>query len=149
MFDELNKKHNLDLILKENKIETIFILISLIPFLKNEIIITDNKYIYPFIRQIFNLEGNKSIKINKNSKIELSLKFKEIIHYKWEDIPDKNKTNYIRHILYHYYPEECLQVYETSLNLNIKSCIDNNKDKLNYNLISDLMSKNKFNLNYR
>jgi hypothetical protein len=53
---------------------------------------------------------------------------------------NRNITNYLRHIIYHYYNEEWLNIYDQSLNLNIKYYFDNNKNK-SYELISELMSK--------
>jgi hypothetical protein len=141
IFDFLNKKKTLDLFRKKSKIENIFILISIFPFFKKEIILTKKNTLYNLYKKILNIKNNKVIKIYKNNKTDFSLKFKDLLYYKWEDLPNKNKTNYIRHILYHYYPEECLYIYEKSLNLNIKYYIDNNREKISYEFITDLMSK--------
>jgi hypothetical protein len=125
----------------KNKIENIFILISIFPFFKKEIILTKKNPLYNLYKKILNIKNNKVIKIYKNNKTDFSLKFQDLLYYKWEDLPNKNKTNYIRHILYHYYPEECLYIYEKSLNLNIKYYIENNREKISYEFITDLMSK--------
>lgn len=141
IFDLINKKKMYDLFRNKNQIENIFILISIFPFLKKEIILTKKNTLYNLYKKILNIKNNKVIKIYKNNKTDFSLKFKDLLYYKWEDLPNKNKTNYIRHILYHYYPEECLYIYEKSLNLNIKYYIDNNREKISYEFITDLMSK--------
>ena len=137
IFDFLNKKKTLDLFRKKSKIENIFILISIFPFLKKEIIITKKNPIY----ELFKVYNNEIIKINPKNKNYISLSFKYLIYNKWENLPNKNKTNYIRHILYHYYPEKCLYLYEKSLNKNIMYYIHNNREKISNEFIIDLMSK--------
>lgn len=141
IFDLINKKKMYNLFRNKNKIENIFILISIFPFFKKEIILTKKNPLYNLYKKILNIKNNKVIKIYKNNKTDFSLKFQDLLYYKWEDLPNKNKTNYIRHILYHYYPEECLYIYEKSLNLNIKYYIENNREKISYEFITDLMSK--------
>ena len=142
IFDLLNKRNNFNLFIKKTKIENIFILIIIFPFLKKEkeIIITKRNSIFKIVQKLFNSQYNKRIKINKNNFNNFSASFKDFLHYKWETIFNRNITNYLRHIIYHYYSEECLNIYEQSLNLNIKYYFDNNINK-SYELISDLMSK--------
>lgn len=139
IFDFINKKKTFDLYRKKNKIETIFILISIFPFLKKEIIITKKNAIYILCKKFFNF-NKKRLKINKNHLTNFSVIFKSFIFYKWETFPNRNKTNYLRHILYHYYSDECLNIYELSLNINIKYYFDKKEEK-SYELLSDLMSK--------
>ena len=117
---------NKNLFKKHTKIENIFILITIFPFLKKEIIITKKNPIYGIFNKLFNNKNNEVIKINKNQLNIFSNKFNELLYYKWEILPNKNKTNYLRHIIYHYYNEECLKIFDKSLNLNIKYYIDNN-----------------------
>jgi hypothetical protein len=88
-----------------------------------------------------NLKIDEDIKLSKRYKTMFSLSFKEFIYYKWDDLPNKNKTNYIRHILFHFYPKECLDIYENALNLNIGYYIDKNKEKISYEIANDLISK--------
>ena len=76
-----------------------------------------------------------------NNITNFSHKFKTLLYYKWDHLPNKNKTNYIRHILYHYYSSECLKIYENSLNLNVGYYIINNKDIISYESIHSLISK--------
>ena len=141
-FDLIDTKKAFALFRNKNKIENIFILIIIFPFLKEEILITKRNPFYPFIKHIFNINDSKIIKICKNNKTYFSNKFKELLNYKWEILPNKNKTNYIRHIIYHYYPKECLILYEQSLNLNIRHYIEKNRQKMTYEKINILLSKN-------
>ena len=142
IFDLLNIKNTLDLFRKKNIIENIFILISIFPFIKNEIVLTKKNHIYTLLKYIFNIKNNEIIKLNKNNITIFSNNFDALLNYHWEDLPNKNKTNYIRHILYNYYPKNALIIYERSLNLNIQYFIDKNRKIMTYELIKDLMSKN-------
>lgn len=139
-FDLINNKHTLDLFRTQKKIKNIFILISIFPFIQKEIFITKKHYIFGFLEHIFETKNNNILKISKRNITNFSTKFKELLYYKWEYLPNKNNTNYIRHILYHYYPNECLDVFEYSLNINIRYFISNNKDNFSYELIIDLIS---------
>jgi len=124
IFNLLNKNNNFDLFNNKTKIENIFILIMIFPFLKKEIIITKKNAIYELCMKFISFK-KKRIKIKKNYFTKFSAIFKSFIFYKWETLPNKNKTNYLRHILYHYYNDECLNIYEESLNINIKYYFDN------------------------
>ena len=141
IFDKINIKNNLDYFYEKTKIENIFILLSIFPFLKKEIRITKQNPLFHLYQQIFNVTNDKIIKLNKNNKTIFPSNFKNLLHYKWEILPEINITNYLRHILYHYYPEQYLNIYEDSLNLNIKFFINDNINRLSYDSISDLMSK--------
>ena len=140
IFDLLNKRNTLDLFSNKNKIENIFILITIFPFIKNEITLTKKNPIYDLYKNIFYI-NNDIIKIQKNNIKRFSFKLQKILYYKWETIPNKNQTNYLRHILYHYYPRFCLYIYEKSLNLNINNYITKSNKKLSLDKITDLMSK--------
>ena len=140
IFDLLNKRNTLDLFSNKNKIENIFILITIFPFIKNEITLTKKNPIYDLYKNIFYI-NNDIIKIQKNNIKRFSFKLQKILYYKWETIPNKNQTNYLRHILYHYYPITCLYIYEKSLNLNINNYIKENNKILSSDKITDLMSK--------
>lgn len=140
-FDLLNKKNTFDIFRRNNNVENIFILISIFPFLKREIILTKKNKIYNILKQIFIQNGKGIIEIKKNQALFLYNKFNYLINFKWENIPHKNKTNFIRHILYHYYPVECLDIFEYSLNLNIRYYIDHNRVKMTNEIIHNLMSK--------
>lgn len=139
-FDLINNKHTFDLFRTQKKIKNIFILISIFPFIQKEIFITKKNNIFGFLENIFETKNNSILKISKRNITYFSTKFKELLYYKWEYLPNKNNTNYIRHILYHYYPNDCLNVFENSLNINIRYFINNNKDNYSYDLINDLIS---------
>lgn len=141
IFDLLNKRSTLDLFSNKNKIENIFILITIFPFIKNEITLTKKNPIYDLYRNIFYINNKDTIKIQKNNIQRFSFKLQNILYYNWETIPNKNQTNYLRHILYHYYPRTCLYIYEKSLNLNINNYLKKNNKKLSSDKITDLMSK--------
>ena len=142
IFDLLNKKNNFDIFKQKTKIENIFIFIIIFPFLKKEkeIIISKRNSLYKLFIKFFNNQSDKKFKINKNYFKNFTIHFKNLLNYKWEILVNRNITNYLRHIIYHYYSEQYLNIYEKSLNLNIKYYFDNNKNK-SYELISDLMSK--------
>jgi len=139
-FDLINNNHTLDLFRTQKKIKNIFILISIFPFIQKEIFITKKNYIFGFLEHIFETKNNSILKISKRNITFFSTKFKELLYYKWEYLPNKNNTNYIRHILYYYYPNDCLNIFENSLNINIRYFINNNKDNYSYDLINDLIS---------
>ena len=142
IFDKINSRYNLEYFNKKTKIENIFILISIFPFLRKKFIITKQNPLFYLYRQIFNVSNKRIIKINKSNKTIFTSNLKALLYYKWEILPEKNITNYIRHIFYHYYPEQYLNIYEDSLNLNIKYFINNNQ-KFPFDIISDLISKIK------
>ena len=141
-FDKINAHNFSQFYWSKYKIENIFLLIAILPFLKTEVYITKNLDIHEFFKCIFKKSNDENIVINKNSVIDFSKRCRQILFYNWEYLPSRNKTNYIRHILYHHYTENCLKAYEDSLNMNIKNYIDLKKDNLDNNLIQDLLSKN-------
>ena len=142
IFELLNHVKTLDVFNKKNKIENIFILISIFPFIKEAIIITKKHPIYDFYKYIFDIKDNNLMLVGENVLKNFSKKFKDLLYYKWEYLTNNNNTNYIRHILYHYYPEEYASIYEEALNSNIENYIDNNKDKLSYEIIKNSICKN-------
>ncbi len=141
-FDEMNKNCFSYIFRSKHKIENIFLLFVILPFLKKEVNITKHKYIHNFLMKVFDKNNNETITISNNSVIDISKYCREIFYYNWEFLPSKNKTNYIRHILYHYYPDCCLNAYEESLNMNIRNYFEQKKENLDYNQIKDFMSKN-------
>jgi len=141
IFDFINSKNSLEILAEKTKIEKIFIFIAIFPFLKKNLIISKSNHIFKLVQQILNSTNTKTIKLNKNSKNLISLNLKEILHYQWENIPNKNITNYIRHILYHYYPDNYTEILDKSLNSNIKHIISKYNTNMKYEFINDLMSK--------
>ena len=143
---EISKKINLYINIKKTKIENIFLLIGIIPFLKNNSTITykiNKKEIYKLFKNIFINKKikNKIIKLNEYDMKFFIEKINYLINYKWELIPLKKISNNIRHIINNYYNESCLIIFDKSLNLNFKYYIQSKKNKLSINDIKDLMSK--------
>ena len=140
-FDLINTNYFSNTYWSKYKIENIFLLIVILPFLKTNINISNNLYIRNFFKNIFNIDNNEAIIINNNNVTDFSNNCKRILNYNWEFLPSRNKTDYIRHILNHYYTEDCVKSYDDSLNMNIKNYIEIKKDNFNYKEIKDFMSK--------
>ena len=143
---EINQKINLFINIKKTKIENIFILIGIIPFLKyNSSIIykINKKEIFKLFKNIFKKKKikNKIIKLNEYNFIYFIQNFNELINYKWEIIPKKSISNNIRYIINNYFNESCLEIFDKSLNFNFKYYLQNEKKKLSLEEINDLTSK--------
>lgn len=143
---EINSNINLFINIQKTKIENIFLLIGVIPFLKNNSTIIfriNKKEIYQLFKNIFIYKkiNNKIIKIYEYDLQYLNEKFNDLMNYKWEFIPKKIMINNFRYIINNYYNEYCLEIFDQSLNLNYKYYIHNNKNKLSLEDIKDLMSK--------
>ena len=137
---------NLFINIKLTKIENIFLLIGIIPFLKNNSIITykiNNKDINKLFKIIFKEKKikDKIIKLNENDFQYFTEQFNDFLNYKWELIPKKTILNNIRSIINSYYNESCLEIFDKSLNLNFKYFIQNKRKKFSLENINDLMSK--------
>ena len=137
---------NLFINIKLTKIENIFLLIGIIPFLKNNSIITykiNNKDINNLFKIIFKDKKikDKVIKLNENDFQYFTEQFNDLLNYKWELIPKKKILNNIRSIINNYYNESCLEIFDKSLNLNFKYFIQNKRKKFSLENINDLMSK--------
>ena len=141
-FDIINMENSFDFFNKNNKIKNVLILITIFPFLKKEIIITKKNPSYGFLKKIFHLNNMTIIKLCKNNITQLTDNFEELLYYKWNYLPSKNETNYIRYILSQFYPEKYSTIFGNSLNLNIKNYIEKNKNKISFKFVTDLMSKN-------
>ena len=140
IFNLLNEHKTLNIFRREKKIDNIFILIIIFPFLKKEVKLTEINPIYNLCKNIFNIKNQRIITLKKEYIKYFSYKFKEVLYNKWDGLPSVNKTNYLRHILTHYYNNSCLKIYEKSLNLNMKYYIESNNIN-SLQLINDLMSK--------
>ena len=143
---EINSKINLFINIKKTKIENIFLLIGIFPFLKNDskiIFRINKKEIYKFFKNIFNNKKikNKIIKFNEYDLQYLIEKFNDLINFKWEFIPKTIISNNIRYIINNYYNENCLEIFDQSLNLNYKYYINHNKNQFSFEKINYLMSK--------
>ena len=141
-FNEINTNSFSYIYWNQYKIENIFLLIVVIPFLKKEIHLKKNNCFHNYLNEIFNLDNNRTITIRNNSIIDISKNCWKIFHYNWEHLPSKNITNYVRHILFNYYTEDCLHAYEESLNINVKNYFHQTKVNLDNKIIKDLLSKN-------
>ena len=143
---EINENINLNINLKKTKIENLFMLIGMMPFLKNNSTISykiNHKDIYKLLKNMFNNKTikNKIIKFDQNDFNIFNKKINDLIYYKWEKIPDHNITDNIRSIINNYYNESCLDTFDKSLNLNFKYFIQNKKNELSNEDIEKLLSK--------
>ena len=134
----LNKKN-------KYKIENLFILIIIMPFLKsNEIIIKHkNKEIYELFKNILSIKIIKNIKliIQEKDFNNFQNKCDVLLNNKWDFIPEFDLINIVRYIINNYYDENCLKIFDKSLNLNLNYFIKNNYNKLSLNYLNKLMSK--------
>ena len=142
----INQKINLFINIKKTKIENIFLLIGIVPFLKNNSSIIykiNKKEIFKLFKNIFKKIKikNKIIKINENNFKFFIEKFNELINYKWEIIPTKTISNNIRYIINNYFNESCLEIFDKSLNFNFKYYLKNRKKQFSSGEINDLISK--------
>jgi len=128
---------------KITKIEKIFIIISLIPFLKsNKIKVKNrNKIINKLIRTIIPINKFKYKNIKKNNYKYYQIEFNDLLYYKWDKIPKINLINNVRSIINNYYSELYLTIFDKSLNLNLKYYIKDNYKKLSSKDIKNLLSK--------
>ena len=130
---------------KKTRIENIFILIGLFPLLNNNSTIIfkiNDKEIYILFKNIF-----KNKKIKKRNKISiydfhiLEENFNDLVNYKWELIPNQKIQKILRFIINNYYNETCLDIFDKSLNLNLKYFIEKRKKRLLIKQIKQLMCK--------
>ena len=140
---------NLFINIKKTKIENIFLLIALIPFLKNNSTLLykiNDIEVYRLFRIIFKDKKiqNKIIEVNEYDIINVIEKFIELLYYKWELIPNKKILNIVRYIINNFYNESCLEIFDKSLNLNFKNFIQNKRNILSLEDISELMSKHHY-----
>lgn len=130
---------------KKKKIEKIFAIISLIPFLRSHKIKVKNrnKIINELIKIIIPINRfRKNYKdIKKNSKSYYQKEFSDLLYYKWNKIPEINLINNVRSIINNYYSELYLTIFDKSLNLNLKYFIKYNYKKLSKKDIKNLLSK--------
>ena len=116
---------NLLINVKITKIENLLLLIGIIPFLKNNSNILyqiNNKDIYLLFKNLFfnKIIKKRFINIEEHDFKDFANNFNDLINYKWELIPDEDIINNIRYILNNYYNESCIELFDKSLNSNIK-----------------------------
>lgn len=130
---------------EKTKIENIFILIIIFPFLKENCTILyqiENKNVLNKYKNTF-----KGIKISKNlyitylSDLIYFIDNFKAFFFEWEIIPDNYLTNSLRYIINNYYNETILNIFDKSLHLNLKRYIKIKRNNLSFNELNSLMSK--------
>jgi len=142
---EINGNSNLLINIKKSILENIFLLFSIIPFLKNNSTLSykiNNKGIYKLLKRTLNKKIKyKIIKLDYNDLHPFNKKVKKLLYYKWKLIPKQFMLDNLRHIFNNYYNKESLVAFEKSLNMNYKSYIHNKKFEIAYEEIKNLLSK--------
>ena len=141
---EINSNVNLLINIKKSKLENIFLILSIIPFLKNNSTLSykiNNKGIYKCFRKINKKIKYKIIKFGYNDLFSFNKMMKKLFNYDWELIPKKLMLDNLRYIINNYYNDTNLILLQESLNMNYQSYIKNNKNEMNYNELKDLLSK--------
>ena len=145
---EINSDINLLMNIKIPKLENIFLLLGIIPLLKNNSTISykiNNKGIYKIFKKILNKKIKyKVIKLDYNYLLYFNRIMKVLLYYIWELIPKQFILDNIRYFINNYYNESNLVVFEESLNLNYKSYIRNKINEMTFEEIKNLLSKFHF-----
>jgi hypothetical protein len=143
---EINTDINLLINIKQSKVENIFLLLGIIPFLKNNSTLSykiNNKEIDIFLKKTFNTKRIKH-KIIKFDFIDFNIfkeKINELLNYNWELVPEKFILDNLRYIINNYYNETNFKILEKSMYMNYKSYIQRNNKKMTYKEIKSLLSK--------
>jgi len=138
--------HNINLLMNINKpkLENIFLLLSIIPFLKNNSTLTyktKNKGIYKYFGKKLNKKvRNKNINFDYDDLHYFNKNIENLLYFKWELIPKHFMLNNLRYIINNYYSEPSLAVLQKSLNINYKAYIQNKANKMTSEEISKLLS---------
>ena len=145
---EINSNIDLLINIKISKLENIFLLLGIFPFLKNNSTLSykiNNKEIYNFIKELFK---NKNKKINhKIIKLDfidfktVNEKLEELLNYRWELIPEKIILDNIRYIIDNYYNESNFDIFQKSLYMNYNFYIQLKKKEITFNNLVNLLSK--------
>jgi len=142
---EINSNINLLMNIKQPNLENIFLLLGIIPFLKNNSTLSykiNSKEAYKFFKKILNRKIKyKVIKIDYNDLFFFNNNMKKLLYYIWELIPKKFMLDNFRYIINNYYNETNLVVFEESLNMNYKAYIQNKIIEMTYENIKNLLSK--------
>ena len=145
---EINSDINLLMNIKISKLENIFLLLGIIPLLKNNSTLSykiNNKGIYKLFKKILNKKIKyKVIKLDYNYLLYFNKIMKVLLYYIWELIPKQFMLDNIRYFINNYYNESNLVVFEESLNLNYKSYIQNKLNEMTFEKIKNLLSKFHF-----
>ena len=105
---------------EKTKIENIFILIIVFPFLKENCTIIyqiENKNILKKYKNIFKgIKISKNLYINYLNDLIYFMDNFQVFHFEWEIIPDNYLINSLRHIINNYYNQSILNIFDNSLN---------------------------------
>lgn len=143
---EINSNINLLIDIKISKIESIFLLLGIIPFLKNNSTLSykiNNKEIYNFIKEMFKNKkiNHKIIKLDFIDFQTFNEKIEELLNYKWELIPEKIILDNLRYIIDNYYNESNFNIFQKSLYINYNFYIQLKKKEITFNILVNLLSK--------
>ena len=142
---EINSNVNLLINFKKSKLENILLLLSIIPFLKNNSTLSykiNDKDIYKFLKKILKKKIKyKIIKLDYNDLYLFNITMKELLYYEWEYIPKQIIMNHFRYIINNYYNEINLDSFQNILNINYKAYINNKINEMTYKEINNLLSK--------
>lgn len=126
-------KSNINLIIDINKskIENIFLLVGLIPLLKNNSTIQykiNTKEVRNLFEIIFNYKEINTGKIIIDIKDfeRIKTRFGDLINYRWEILPKKEILDNLRFIINNYYDDICSRIFDISLNKNYEYYIQTN-----------------------
>jgi hypothetical protein len=143
---EINRDINLLINIKKSKLENIFLLLCIIPFLKNNSTLSykiKNKEIDIFFKKTFKNKRikHKTIKFDYNDFNIFNGKINELLNYNWELSPVKFMMDNLNYIINNYYNEQNIEIFQKSLNMNFKKYIQSKKKALVYKDIESLLSK--------
>jgi hypothetical protein len=142
---EINSNVNLLINIKKSKLENIFLILSIIPFLKKNSTLSykiNNKGIYKFFKKILNEKMKyKIIKFCYNDLHSFNKILKKLLYYNWELIPKKLMLDHFRYIVNNYYNDSNLILFQESLNMNYKSYLQNKRNEITYDELKNLLSK--------
>lgn len=146
--DVLEINNNIELLMniKISKLESIFLLLGIIPFLKNNSTLSykiNSKEIYNHVKKIFKNKkiNHKIIKLNFNDFNNFNEKIDELLNYKWELIPEKVMLDNLRYVINNYYNESNFNKFQKSLNTNYDFYIQRKRKEINYIDLISLLSK--------
>lgn len=143
---EINRNIDLLFNIKITKLENIFLLLGIIPFLKNNSTLSykiNNKEIYNFFKEIFKNKKihHKFINLEYIDFKTFNEKMEDLLNYKWELIPEKFILDNLRYIIDNYYNESSFDIFQKSLYMNYNFYIQLKKKEISYNNLINLLSK--------
>jgi hypothetical protein len=131
--------------INKSRLENIILLLSIIPFLKNNSTISykiNEKGLYKFFKKILNKKiKNRIIKLDYNDLFFFNERMKALLLFKWELIPKQVILDSLRYIINNHYNETNSVLFQESLNMNYMSYIQNKINEITYDEIKNLLSK--------